>query len=176
MRHLKSRRTLGITQDHKRALIANLVCALVERKKIRTTVLNAKEAGRITEKLITIAKKQTLAARRHLVADLRSKEVAKTLMDVIAPVFKERHGGYTRVLKADIRPGDGAQMAYLEFTDTFEVPVKKTAKKKVKKEKPAAEKPAVEKADKTGSKTEEAPEEKKSSGFLGSLRGFLKGE
>jgi len=156
-----------------------LVCALVQNKKIRTTVLNAKEAGRVTEKLITIAKKQTLAARRHLVADLRSKEVAKVLMEVIAPVFKERKGGYTRVLKADVRPGDGAQMAYLEFTEIFEAPRKKSVPKKIKKEKPVPEKASGEKAekDKKVSKTEEeAPEEKKSSGFLGSLRGFLKGE
>jgi large subunit ribosomal protein L17 len=156
--------------------LSNLACALVTSKKIRTTLLNAKEAGRYTEKLITIAKKRTLAARRRIVAELHSKDVAKALVDVIAPVFKDRKGGYTRVLKADNRPGDGAQMAYLEFTEIFEAPVKKSEKKKEKKEKPVKEKTKAEKPEKESKPEAEAGEEKKSSGFLGTLRGFLKGE
>ena len=182
MRHLKARQTLGLNVEHRKALLANLACCLVRDKKIRTTVLNAKTAGRFTEKMITIAKKKTLAARRQLIAELRSQETAKLLMDVIAPVFKDRKGGYTRVLKADCRPGDGAQMAYLEFTETFEVPRKKSETKKAKKEKPAKEKAAIEKSEKSSKSEketkpeEEGKEEKKSSGFLGSLRGFLKGE
>jgi len=198
MRHNRTRRSLGLKRDHRSALLANLVCALVERKKIRTTVLKAKETGRFAEKLITIAKKNTLAAHRQLVSEIRSKDTAKIFVDVLAPAFKEAKGGYTRVLKADNRPGDNATMAYLEFTATYELPGEKEreakkAKIKSKKdtkdtkaasaksapsekpEKKKAEKPSKEKAeDKEPEETEE--DEKKSSGFLGNLRGFLKGD
>jgi large subunit ribosomal protein L17 len=199
MRHNRTRRTLGLKRDHRTALLVNLVVALVERKKIRTTVLKAKETGRFADKLITIAKKQSLAAHRQLVAETRSKDTAKVFIDILAPAFKERQGGYTRVLKADNRPGDNATMAYVEFTTDYELPgeKEKEAKKKSRDEKtakaekapkapkaskakPAAEKASEKKAQKESGEEKPGEEleddEKKSSGFLGNLRGFLKGD
>jgi large subunit ribosomal protein L17 len=175
MRHRKANYTLGLTQDHRWALLANLACALARAKKIRTTQKNAKAAGRFVDKLVTIAKKGTLAAHRHLIALTRSQDIAKLFMDVIGPAFKDRKGGYTRVIKAMPRPGDGAPTAYLEFTESFEAPSKKTGKKKAKKEKPAKESKKTEEVEEKKTESKEK-EEKKSSGFLGSLRGFLKGE
>ena len=193
MRHNRARQTLGITVDHRKALLANLMQALVQNKKIRTTVTKAKAAGRFADKLITIAKKQTLAARRQLIAENRSQKTAKLLIEVVAPVFKERKGGYTRVLKADNRPGDQAPMAYLEFTDGYELPgaEKKKAKKQKKAKEGEPEKKVASKETKEKKETKEVKEskkadevkeevseedEKKSSGFLGNLRGFLKGD
>lgn len=182
MRHNRANATFGLTVDHRKALLANLIQSLVRKKKIRTTTVKAKELSRYADKLITIARKQTLAARRQLISETRSQDAAKLLIEVIAPAFKNRNGGYTRVLKTDNRPGDNAPMAFLEFTEDYEIPGKPEEKKKAKKEKPAKEtaKKTVKKEEKTEEKkAEKEPEtedEKKSSGFLGNLRGFLKGE
>ena len=190
MRHSRARTTLGLTQDHRKALLANMVQALVRNKKIRTTITKANAISSFTDKLITIAKKQTLAARRQLISEVRSQKTAKIFIEILAPVFKTREGGYTRVLKADNRPGDNAPMAFLELTENYELPSKpekkakkeKGAKAKVKEEvkKPAKEeketKESKEEKETKEAKEEPAEEEKKSSGFLGNLRGFLKGE
>lgn len=181
MRHRRRRRTLGVVTAHRTAKLRNLVRALVLKKRIETTYAKAKEASAFAEKMVTIAKREGLHARRLLISKLASVEIAGILIRQIAPLFKDRHGGYTRVLRLGIRPGDGAQKALLEWTAVFEAPKKKAKKKK---EKQPAEKPVEKAAPKAVEepKTAEAPKSvekkdaEKKGGFLGKLRKFLKGD
>jgi large subunit ribosomal protein L17 len=179
----------------------SLVIGLVEHNRIRTTYARAKEASRFADRMITIAKGGNLHARRELIRKLASRPTAKKLVDDIAPLFKEVAGGYTRVLRYDFRPGDGAQMAFLEFTRVKETPeteVKKEKGKKKSKKAAAEEKPAEpekpkkqkraraaetkeEKAQEAAPEKEAKPEaglkeEPKKGGFLGNLRKFLTGD
>ena len=194
MRHQRLRRKLGVTSDHRKALLRNLVKSLVERKRIRTTLARAKEASAFADKMVTLAKKNTLHAHRLIISELGCSKTAGQLVKMIGPKFMERQGGYTRVLRLMPRPGDNSKMALLEFTEVIDPPKKpkkaakagKTATKTVKEEEPVAEKPEVKKSEKVSkAKTEaekapEASEEKKETekkgGFLGSLRKFLKGD
>ncbi len=194
MRHQRLRRKLGVKTQHRRALLRNLVKSLIERKRIRTTLARAKEASAFADKMVTIAKEGTLHARRRLISELGCQDSAGQLIKQIVPHFKERHGGYTRVLRLMPRPGDNSDMALLEFTAVIEMPKKPKKAAKPKKE-TEAEKPKTEtkkeeksaphKADKPakGKAAEQAQEEKtekkdseKKGGFLGSLRRFLKGD
>lgn len=181
MRHQRRRRTLGVVTAHRTAKLRNLVRALVLKKRIETTHAKAKETSAFADKMITIAKREGLHARRLLITKVRDPEIARILITQIAPLFKGREGGYTRVLRLGYRAGDGAQMALLEWTAVFEAPAKKSKKKKAAK--PADK--AVEKTPEKESpkaKESEAPKqtEKKDSekkgGFLGKLRKFLKGD
>ena len=189
MWHRKKRRRLGVTTPHRKALLRNLVRGLVLHREIETTVARAKETSRLTEKMITIAKEGTLAARRQLIRRLGSSEVAKELIDQIAPRFKERAGGYTRVLKLGWRPGDGAQRALIQFSVPIEMVEKEKRPKKEKKAKAApevkeAEKPVKKetkpesrkKEEKKVSDVEEKKEASKKGGFLSGLRKFFKGD
>ena len=182
MRHSRARTSLGLTVDHRKALFANMIQALVLRKKIRTTLKKAKVIGKFADKMVTIAKKQTLAARRQLISEIRSQQTAKLFIEVVAPAFKARKGGYTRVLKLENRPGDNAPMAILEFTENYELPgadKKKDKKKKAPKadaKKEDVKKSSKEAKAKDGEGELEVDDEKKGSGFLGNLRGFLKGD
>lgn len=197
MWHRRSRRRLGLVTEHRKALLRNLVIGLVENSRIRTTYPRAKEAGKFAEKLVTIAKQGGLHARRVLISKLSSPPTAKKLMEEIAPLFKEQQGGYTRVLRHNFRPGDGAQMALLEFTKVIEKPAeedkeKKPKKKKAEKSVKPEEKPQKaskkEKISKKESAEEDKPkqqaeekkeqgqEEPKKGGFLGNLRKFLTGD
>ena len=116
MRHLKAGRKLGRNASHRLALMRNLARALVEHERIITTVEKAKEARRFVEKLITLAKKNTLHARRLVLARLPDKETVSKLFDEIAPRFKDRPGGYTRVIKRHQRRlGDAGKTAFLEL-------------------------------------------------------------
>jgi len=162
MRHRKQRGRLGLVREHRIALLRNLAISVIEKGRIRTTYIRAKEASRFVDKLITLAKKKTLHARRQLIARLRSPGASKRLFDQIAPLFQGVNGGFTRVLHYDIRPGDGAKMAILELTKIVEPPkteetekeAKKKAKKKARKE---AKKEAKEKeaqTEKTSKKSE----------------------
>ncbi len=189
MYHQKKRGKLGVKTKHRKALLRNLIRSLVIHKRIETTLAKAKEASTFADKMITIAKRGDLHARRLLISRLGCAETANALMVRIAPNFKERQGGYTRVLRLGVRPGDGAQKALLEFSTLIETPEKP---KKPKKEKKVKEVKVEDKIEKTQSKEEsktpegkKAPakpekEEKKESekkgGFLSALRKFLKGD
>ena len=117
MRHHRSGRKLGRDTAHRKALYANLSCALIEHGRIKTTEAKAKEVRPIVEEMITLGKRGDVAAHRQAVAFLRSKEIAHILFAEVAPRFAERPGGYTRILKIGPRQGDAAPMAYLELVD-----------------------------------------------------------
>jgi large subunit ribosomal protein L17 len=160
--------------------------ALVLKKRIETTHARAQETSAFADKMITIAKRDGLHARRLLISKVRDPEIARILITQIAPLFKGREGGYTRVLRlAGYRKGDGAQLAILEWTATFEAPAKKTKKKKAAKstdkeaQKPAAKEPAKAadlKKEAEAPKQAEKKDSEKKGGFLGKLRKFLKGD
>jgi large subunit ribosomal protein L17 len=117
MRHRKSGRKLGRDAAQRRALYSNLACALIEHGRIKTTEAKAKEVRPIVEEMITLGKRGDVAAHRHAVAFLRSKEIAHRLFSEVAPRFADRPGGYTRILKIGPRQGDAALMVYLELVD-----------------------------------------------------------
>jgi large subunit ribosomal protein L17 len=115
MRHLNAGRKLNRSASHRRALFRNLVTALLERERIKTTDAKAKETRRLAERMITLGKEGTLAARRRALTFVQSRTVVKKLFDDIAPRFKERNGGYTRIVKIGIRHGDAAPVSILEL-------------------------------------------------------------
>ena len=108
-------RKLGRSSDHRKAMLRNLVTDLLREERITTTKFRAKEAGREAEKMITLAKKGDLAARRQVMAYLYDEDVVSKLFDDIAPRYEERHGGYTRILKLGPRRGDAAEEVFLEL-------------------------------------------------------------
>ena len=117
MRHHRSGKKLGRDSAHRKALYANLACALVEHGRIKTTVTKAKAVKPFAEQMITLGKRGDLAARRQAIAELRSQDVVHKLFAEVAPRFSERPGGYTRIVKIGPRQGDAAEMAYLELVD-----------------------------------------------------------
>ncbi|MCW9034266.1 MAG: 50S ribosomal protein L17 [Alphaproteobacteria bacterium] len=117
MRHRMSGRKLNRTSSHRRAMFANMAVALITHEQIKTTLPKAKDLRSVADKMVTLGKKGTLAARRQAVAYLRDEAAAKKLFDVLAERYKERPGGYTRVLKAGFRHGDSAPMAIIEYVD-----------------------------------------------------------
>ncbi len=116
MRHLKDGRKLNRTAAHRKALMRNLVKALLKREQIRTTDAKAKELRRWADRIVTLGKKGSLHARRQAFAYLGSRKLVKRLFDDVAPRFQERAGGYTRVLKIGPRRGDAAPLSLVEFT------------------------------------------------------------
>ena len=117
MRHARGYRRLNRTHEHRKALFANMAGSLIEHEQIKTTLPKAKELRPIVEKLVTLAKRGDLHARRQAAAQLKEdKDVAK-LFEVLGPRYKDRQGGYVRVLKAGFRYGDMAPMAIIEFVD-----------------------------------------------------------
>ncbi|MCH8465342.1 MAG: 50S ribosomal protein L17 [Roseinatronobacter sp.] len=117
MRHARGYRRLNRTHEHRKALFSNMCGSLIEHEQIKTTLPKAKELRPIIEKLITLAKRGDLHARRQAAAQLKQdKDVAK-LFAVLGPRYKERQGGYVRILKAGFRYGDMAPMAIIEFVD-----------------------------------------------------------
>ena len=117
MRHKSGYRRLNRTHEHRKAMFANMAGSLIEHEQIKTTLPKAKELRPIVEKLVTLAKRGDLHARRQAAAQLKEdKDVAK-LFDVLGPRYAERKGGYLRVLKAGFRYGDMAPMAIIEFVD-----------------------------------------------------------
>lgn len=116
-----SGRKLNRTSAHRKALFANLAKALLQNESIQTTLPKAKELRPYVEKLVTKARENTVHVRRQLVSILGCETLAKKLVDVISPRFKERQGGYTRIVKAGFRYGDNAPMAVIQFVD-YEVP------------------------------------------------------
>ena len=117
MRHGYAHRKLGRTTSHRLAMFANMAASLIKHEQIVTTLQKAKELRPIVEKLITLAKKGGLAARRQAISEVRDVTQVKKLFEVLGPRYKERKGGYTRVLKAGFRYGDNAAQAVIEFVD-----------------------------------------------------------
>ena len=120
MRHRKKTVKLGRTSAHRNELLANLVCGLIEHGRIKTTLAKAKAARVLAEKMITLGKKGTLASRRQAIATLKQEQLVRVLLDEIAPGFKDRSGGYTRILKLGRRISDSSQMALLEWVEVIE--------------------------------------------------------
>ena len=117
MRHARGYRRLNRTHEHRKALFANMAGSLIEHEQIKTTLPKAKELKRIADKLITLAKRGDLHARRQAAAQLKQDAHVAKLFDVLGPRYEERAGGYTRVLKAGFRYGDMAPMAIIELVD-----------------------------------------------------------
>src|SRR5437763_4212196 len=117
MRHQKKTVKLGRTASHRKALLANQVCSLIEHQRIRTTLAKAKAARPLAERMVTLGKRGSLHARRTAFAVLRQKNAVKKLFDEIAPRTADRNGGYTRIVKLGQRKSDSARIAYLEWVD-----------------------------------------------------------
>jgi large subunit ribosomal protein L17 len=117
MRHRKSGRKLNRDSSHRKAMFANLAASLIKHEQIVTTLPKAKDLRPIVEKLVTLAKRGDLHARRQAISSLRDVGTVKKLFDTLGPRYKDRAGGYTRVLKAGFRYGDNAAVAVIEFVD-----------------------------------------------------------
>ena len=117
MRHARGYRRLNRTHEHRKALFANMAGSLIEHEQIKTTLPKAKELKRIADKLITLGKRGDLHARRQAASQLKQDALVAKLFEVLGPRYKDRNGGYTRVLKAGFRYGDMAPMAIIEFVD-----------------------------------------------------------
>lgn len=139
-------RKLGRTTDHRKAMLRGMVTYLFENGKVETTVTRAKEVRAMAEKMITIAKDNSLHARRQVLAYVTKEDVVKNLFDVIAPRYADVNGGYTRITKTGARRGDAAEMCIIELVETkAELEAKAAAAKKAAK-KSAAKKPAAKKS------------------------------
>jgi large subunit ribosomal protein L17 len=117
MRHHKSGRKLNRNSSHRKAMFSNMTNSLFEHGIIKTTLPKAKELRRVAEPLITLAKNDSVANRRSAFSSLRDKEIVGKLFSELAPRYKDRPGGYTRILKCGFRSGDAAPMAYIELVD-----------------------------------------------------------
>ncbi len=117
MYHGHSKRRFGRTHEHRKAMFANMSQALIKHEQIVTTLPKAKDLRPIVEKLVTLGKRGDLHARRQAIAEIKDVGLVRKLFDVLGPRYKDRHGGYTRVLKAGFRYGDNAPMAVIEFVD-----------------------------------------------------------
>ena len=122
MRHRKKTVKLGRTSAHRNELLANLVCALIDKKRIQTTQPKAKAARSLAEKMVTLGKKGTLAARRQAIATLKNEKSVKELFEAVAPTFTDRNGGYTRIIKLGRRISDGSEMVLLEWVESVTAP------------------------------------------------------
>ena len=139
MRHQKKTIKLGRTADHRRALLANQVCALIEHQRIQTTLAKAKAVRPLAERMVTLGKNGSIHARRRALAVLRQKNVVKKLFDDIAQRSAERNGGYTRIVKLGARKSDSARMAFIEWVDAEHIAEEKPKKeKKAKRKEPEA--------------------------------------
>ncbi len=117
MRHAKSGRKFNRTASHRKAMVANMAVALIKHEQIKTTLPKAKDLRRVVDRLITLGKRGSLHARRQALSTLRDDAIAAKLFDQLGPRYKDRPGGYTRVLKAGFRYGDMAPMAVIELVD-----------------------------------------------------------
>lgn len=117
MRHRRKTAKLQRVASHRRSLLANLACSLIEHGRIRTTLGKAKALRPVAEKMVTLGKRGDLHARRQAVAFLRHKDIVKALFEKVAPAAADRQGGYCRITKLGLRTSDAAPMAYIEFVD-----------------------------------------------------------
>lgn len=199
MRHRKKRTRFGRQSSHRKATLRNLTRHILIHQRIKTTKVKAKETQRVVEKLITIAKEDSLAARRQAFMILQNRSLVGKLFNEIAPLFKERRGGYTRIIPFDFRKGDGADMVLFELTEKKLVEKPKVEKraarkeklvkpKEIKREEPAAKEPpkpapevkpqvkeekTVEEAKKEKAKKEAKKIEKKKN-ILKKVKGFFR--
>ncbi len=120
MRHRIAHRKLNRTASHRKAMFANMASSLIEHEQIVTTLPKAKELRPFVEKLVTLAKKGDLNSRRIAIARTRNQEQSRKLFEVLGPRYKDRQGGYIRIMKAGFRYGDNAPMAVIEFVDRDE--------------------------------------------------------
>jgi large subunit ribosomal protein L17 len=150
MRHQKKTVKLGRTAEHRKALLANQVCSLIEHERIKTTLAKAKAVRPLAEKMVTLGKNGSLHARRTALAVLRQKNAVKKLFDNIAPRSASRKGGYTRIIRLGQRQSDSASVAFIEWVDAApakeEKPVEEKSAKPEKEAPPAAEAPKTEPA------------------------------
>lgn len=198
MRHRKGYKRLDRNKPERDSMMHNLVKGLFISQSIKTTIVKAKEARKLAERLITIAKVDDLHSRRKVFAVLRNEDLTKKLFKEIAPLFKDRKGGYTRIIQFGARRGDNAQLVILELTEKkIVVPKAKSKKEKAVAEKPSAqnreaaqkevvlppaEKPKEISPERHPPRRKEAKKEKEihpapkaPTGFVGTLRKFFKG-
>ena len=149
MRHQKNTRKLGRTSQHRDAMLANIVASLIIHKRVKTTLAKAKAARPLAEKLVTLGKGGTLHDRRLAVAKIGQKDAVATLFKSIAPGFKDRKGGYTRIIKLGPRQSDSASIALLEWVD-YVLEVETAPEVKAEKA-PKTEKPKTDKSEKAES-------------------------
>jgi large subunit ribosomal protein L17 len=141
MRHLKSGFKLGRNPAHRRATLRNLVTNLIEKERIHTTLLRAKAARPLAERMITLGKRDSLHSRRQAAAFLQTVQATKKLFSDLAPRFADRPGGYTRIVRVGWRIGDGAELAILEFIGSELKKKEKKPKKERVEETPEAKEP-----------------------------------
>jgi large subunit ribosomal protein L17 len=141
MRHQKKTIKLGRTASHRRALLANQVCALIQHQRIKTTLAKAKAVRPLAERMVTLGKNGSIHARRRAMALLRQKSVVKKLFDDVAQRSAERNGGYTRIVKLGARKSDSAHMAFIEWVDAEHIAEEKPKKEKKAKRKQEERKP-----------------------------------
>ena len=115
MRHRILKRKLNVDTSHRKALLANLAISMINNRKVNTTLPKAKELQRYIEKMVTIAKEDNFQARREVFKTIQNKQALQLLFEEISPQYKERNGGYTRIIKAGFRKGDSSPMAIIEF-------------------------------------------------------------
>jgi large subunit ribosomal protein L17 len=162
MRHQKKTIKLGRTAEHRKALLANQVVALIQHQRIKTTLAKAKAVRPLAERMVTLGKNGSIHARRTALAVLRQKSAVKKLFDDIAQRSAERNGGYTRIVKLGARKSDSARMAFIEWVDAGQVvdekPTKeKKAKGKGPEPKPQQETPEPEQSERKQPKAEAPP-------------------
>ena len=144
MRHHRSGRKLGRDASHRKALYANLTAALIEHGRIKTTAAKAKEVKPIAEQMITLGRRGGVHARRQALAFLRSQDVVHKLFSDVGPRFADRPGGYSRIIRIGPRPGDAAEMVYLELVDFLPEPPPERPRRRAREEEPVeAEAPAA---------------------------------
>lgn len=173
MRHNRQTHRLGRNHSERRSLLENLVTSLLTYQEIQTTLPKAKAAKRLADRVITLGKRDTLASRRQVFSYLQDRTLTSKVFTEVAPRFKSRNGGYTRILQLSRRKGDGAQLALLELTEK-EIKVKEAkAKTKAKKEEsPEAHKPHA--APETRTHKPEEKKEKPKGGFFRNLGKFFR--
>jgi large subunit ribosomal protein L17 len=173
MRHRKKTIKLGRTAEHRKALLANQVCSLIEHQRIKTTLAKAKAVRPLAEKMVTLGKNGSLHARRTALGTLRQKSAVKKLFGEIAPRSTNRNGGYTRIVRLGQRKSDSASMAFIEWVDAAEAAEEKTAEEKAtkpKKEKVIkAKEPVAEREESTPTPAEESKPKRR--GWLGRKSG-----
>src|SRR2546430_16042185 len=155
MRHQKNTVRLGRKAAHRKALLANQVCSLIEHHRIKTTLAKAKAVRSLAERMVTLGKNGSIHARRIALATLRQKLAVKKLFDDIAPRSADRNGGYTRIVKLGQRKSDSAPMAFIEWVDMAEGVEEKPAEGKKAKRKEAKTKPERKETKRAEAKKEE---------------------
>jgi large subunit ribosomal protein L17 len=141
MRHQKKTIKLGRTAEHRKALLANQICSLIQHQRIKTTLAKAKAVRPLAERMVTLGKNGSIHARRTALATLRQKNAVKKLFEDIAPRSAERNGGYTRIVKLGQRKSDSAPMAFIEWVDMAEVVEGKPREERKAKRQAAEPKP-----------------------------------